>query len=107
MSISTDTERAAVMKARIEAALDDAAAKAAVSLVLDKWRQGVDEPELPVRVGDRQRVLEVSHVFLEKEPDSVALRRIGLAASHLVEGEAPRIQLYPGGVYRAWGPGRE
>jgi hypothetical protein len=107
MAISTDAERETAIKARIEAALEQAAVKAGVSIVLDTWRQGVAEPELPVRVGGKARVLEVSQPFLEDEPDNVALRRIELAASQLVEGEAPRIQLLHGGVYRAWGPGRE
>jgi len=106
--MGNDARRAANMRATIEEALEAASARPGVpDIRIDGWRQGESEPELCVVVGGKRRVLEVSQEFLEDEPDSDALRKVSLAASELVRGDAPRVQLLHGGVFAAWSLSRE
>lgn len=108
MVTPSDAERVATMRAAIEDALKQAAAKPGVPAIrIDAWGRGEAEPELHVVVGEKSRVLEVSQAFLEDEPDSDALREVSVAASQLVEGNAPRVQLFHRGVFAAWRLSRE
>ena len=108
MVVSSDASRQSSMQAHIEEALKRAGDKpGAPGITIGAWSQGREEPELRVVVGGKPRVLEVSRNFLEDEPDSDALTKVSLAATQLVEGEAPRVQLFHRGVYVAWPLTRE
>jgi hypothetical protein len=108
MSVFSDTTRAASMRDAIERALRQVAAKpGAPPITVQGWGERVGDAELHVDVDGKRRVLEVSEAFLEDEPDDAALRRVTLAATHLVEGAAPRVQLRHGGVFAAWSLSRE
>jgi hypothetical protein len=107
MPATTDADRQAMMRARIESELRSAASRPGGPDVIihgwgDQW-----PPELRVVVGGKARVLEVSDEFLEDEPDSESLKKVSVAASQLVYGEAPRVQLLHRGVFAAWRLSRE
>lgn len=104
MPTSSDLERETKMKTLIEHAFEEASASAGTpEILIEGWAPGEWDPELRVVVGGKQSVLEVSHRFLEGEPDEDDLRYVSTAVRELLRGETRRVRLNHHGAYAVYG----